>query len=81
MAALDPDIRHAEAGPEILPVSGRHECGPDNPLGARAIYLFDGKHDTHLRIHGTNQPQSIGSAASNGCFRMINDHVNDLTLG
>ena len=52
--------------------------GPDNPLGARAIYLFEGKHDTHLRIHGTNQPQSIGSAASNGCFRMINDHVIDL---
>jgi lipoprotein-anchoring transpeptidase ErfK/SrfK len=52
--------------------------GTDNPLGARAIYLYDGKHDTHLRIHGTNQPQSIGSAASNGCFRMINDHVIDL---
>ena len=52
--------------------------GPDNPLGARAIYLFQGKSDTHIRIHGTNQPQSIGSAASNGCFRMINDHVIDL---
>jgi lipoprotein-anchoring transpeptidase ErfK/SrfK len=52
--------------------------GTDNPLGARAIYLYDGKHDTHLRIHGTNQPQSIGSASSNGCFRMINDHVIDL---
>ena len=34
--------------------------GADNPLGARAIYLFQGKHDTHIRIHGTNQPQSIG---------------------
>jgi len=52
--------------------------GPDNPLGARAIYLYSGRQDTHLRIHGTNQPQSIGSAASNGCFRMINDHVIDL---
>jgi lipoprotein-anchoring transpeptidase ErfK/SrfK len=52
--------------------------GPDNPLGARAIYLFQGKSDTRIRIHGTNQPQSIGSAASNGCFRMINDHVIDL---
>lgn len=52
--------------------------GPDNPLGARAIYLYQGKQDTHIRIHGTNQPQSIGSAASNGCFRMINDHVMDL---
>jgi lipoprotein-anchoring transpeptidase ErfK/SrfK len=52
--------------------------GPENPLGARAIYLYQGKRDTHIRIHGTNQPQSIGSAASNGCFRMVNEHVMDL---
>jgi lipoprotein-anchoring transpeptidase ErfK/SrfK len=52
--------------------------GAENPLGARAIYLYQGKQDTHIRIHGTNQPQSIGSASSNGCFRMINDHVIDL---
>lgn len=52
--------------------------GPDNPLGARAIYLYEGRKDTHLRIHGTNQPQTIGTSASNGCFRMINDHVMDL---
>lgn len=52
--------------------------GAENPLGARAIYLFQGKRDTHIRIHGTNQPQSIGRAASNGCFRMVNEHVMDL---
>lgn len=52
--------------------------GGDNPLGARAIYLYDGKKDTHLRIHGTIAPQSIGTSASNGCFRMINEHVMDL---
>lgn len=52
--------------------------GPDNPLGARAIYLYQNKRDTHIRIHGTNQPQSIGTASSNGCFRMINEHVMDL---
>lgn len=52
--------------------------GPDNPLGARAIYLYQGRNDTYLRIHGTNQPKSIGSAASNGCFRMLNEHVIDL---
>jgi lipoprotein-anchoring transpeptidase ErfK/SrfK len=52
--------------------------GPDNPLGARAIYLYQGKSDTHVRIHGTNQPESIGTNASNGCFRMVNDHVKDL---
>lgn len=52
--------------------------GVDNPLGARAIYLYQGKKDTYLRIHGTNQPQTIGTSASNGCFRMVNDHVMDL---
>ncbi|MGC4025777.1 MAG: L,D-transpeptidase [Mesorhizobium sp.] len=52
--------------------------GGENPLGARAIYLYDGKKDTHLRIHGTIAPQSIGTNSSNGCFRMINDHVIDL---
>lgn len=52
--------------------------GVTNPLGARAIYLYDGKKDTYLRIHGTNQPETIGTSASNGCFRMVNDHVIDL---
>ncbi|HHZ07783.1 MAG TPA: L,D-transpeptidase [Rhizobiales bacterium] len=52
--------------------------GPDNPLGARAMYLYQGKKDTHVRIHGTNQPQTIGTNSSNGCFRMINEHVKDL---
>lgn len=52
--------------------------GPKNPLGARAIYLYQGKQDTYLRIHGTNAPETIGTASSNGCFRMINEHVIDL---
>jgi len=52
--------------------------GGENPLGARAIYLYQGKTDTHLRIHGTIAPQTIGTSASNGCFRMINEHVMDL---
>ncbi|MBA3448488.1 MAG: L,D-transpeptidase [Pseudaminobacter sp.] len=52
--------------------------GAENPLGARAIYLYQGKKDTHIRIHGTNQPQTIGTNSSNGCFRMVNDHVMDL---
>jgi lipoprotein-anchoring transpeptidase ErfK/SrfK len=52
--------------------------GPTNPLGARAIYLYDGPKDTYLRIHGTTQPWTIGTAASNGCFRMVNEHVIDL---
>ena len=52
--------------------------GPDNPLGARAIYLFKGKRDTLYRIHGTNAPQSIGRAVSSGCIRMLNEEVIDL---
>ena len=52
--------------------------GPNNPLGARAIYLYEGNKDTYLRIHGTTQPWTIGTAASNGCFRMVNEHVIDL---
>ena len=54
------------------------EGGPDNPLGARALYLYDGNRDTYLRVHGTPQPWSIGTSASSGCVRMVNDHVMDL---
>lgn len=53
--------------------------GPNNPLGARALYLYDeAGRDTYLRIHGTNQPATIGSAVSNGCARLTNEHVKDL---
>ena len=52
--------------------------GPDNPLGARALYLFQNGRDTYFRIHGTTQPETIGQSASNGCIRMLNDHVIDL---
>ena len=52
--------------------------GPNNPLGARALYLYaDGK-DTLYRIHGTNEPSSIGKAMSSGCIRMLNQDVADL---
>jgi lipoprotein-anchoring transpeptidase ErfK/SrfK len=52
--------------------------GPDNPLGARALYLFDGNKDTLYRIHGTNEPEKIGHAVSSGCIRMRNIDVVDL---
>ncbi|WP_371157496.1 L,D-transpeptidase [Jannaschia sp. 2305UL9-9] len=53
--------------------------GPNNPLGARALYLFEpGRGDTYLRIHGTNAPGTIGSAVSNGCARLVNDQAVDL---
>lgn len=52
--------------------------GPKNPLGARALYLYSGNRDSLLRIHGTPGPQSVGTRVSNGCVRMINEHVIDL---
>jgi lipoprotein-anchoring transpeptidase ErfK/SrfK len=51
---------------------------PQNPLGARALYLFKGGRDTMFRIHGTNAPSSIGTAASSGCIRMLNHEVIEL---
>jgi lipoprotein-anchoring transpeptidase ErfK/SrfK len=48
--------------------------GPNNPLGARALYLGGSLY----RIHGTNQPHTIGQAVSSGCIRMLNDEVIDL---
>jgi lipoprotein-anchoring transpeptidase ErfK/SrfK len=52
--------------------------GLDNPLGARALYLFNGDKDTLFRIHGTNEPDTIGQAVSSGCIRMLNADVIDL---
>jgi lipoprotein-anchoring transpeptidase ErfK/SrfK len=52
--------------------------GPQNPMGARALYLFEGNKDTLYRIHGTNQPEYIGQAISSGCIRMTNEDVIDL---
>jgi len=52
--------------------------GPHNPMGARALYLYQGNKDTLYRIHGTNQPEYIGQAISSGCIRMTNEDVIDL---
>jgi lipoprotein-anchoring transpeptidase ErfK/SrfK len=52
--------------------------GPENPLGARALYLNANGVDTLFRIHGTNDPKSIGKAMSSGCIRMLNEDVADL---
>jgi lipoprotein-anchoring transpeptidase ErfK/SrfK len=64
--------------PEMLkrrPDLPRHMVGgPDNPLGARAIYLGNSLY----RIHGTNEYDTIGTGVSSGCFRMTNDDVIDL---
>ncbi|KAA2234730.1 L,D-transpeptidase [Salinarimonas soli] len=52
--------------------------GLDNPLGARALYLYQGGRDTLYRIHGTNEPWSIGQAVSSGCIRLLNQDIYDL---
>jgi lipoprotein-anchoring transpeptidase ErfK/SrfK len=52
--------------------------GIDNPLGARAFYLYDNHGDTMYRIHGTNQPDTIGQAVSSGCIRLLNEDIVDL---
>lgn len=54
---------------------GGHEM---NPMGARALYLYQGNRDTLYRIHGTPQPWTIGQAFGSGCIRMLNDHAIDL---
>ncbi|MCB1535722.1 MAG: L,D-transpeptidase [Rhodoblastus sp.] len=57
----------------------RHMAGGiDNPLGARAMYLYSGKRDVGYRIHGSNEPDTIGQAVSSGCIRMLNADVEDL---
>jgi lipoprotein-anchoring transpeptidase ErfK/SrfK len=58
--------------------AGGMDGGTDNPLGARALYLFKEGKDTLYRIHGTNEPNTIGHAVSAGCIRMMNQDVIDL---
>ncbi len=53
-------------------------AGPNNPLGARALYLWQGSKDTLYRIHGTNEPWTIGKDVSAGCIRMTNADIIDL---
>jgi lipoprotein-anchoring transpeptidase ErfK/SrfK len=74
--------------PDWVPTSGeqarlgpfpkRVVGGAANPLGARALYLFQGNTDTLYRIHGTNQPEYIGQSVSSGCIRMTNPDAIDL---
>ncbi|NUS67944.1 MAG: L,D-transpeptidase [Ensifer adhaerens] len=71
------EMRRREAAKgRILPIT--QEGGIDNPLGARAMYLYKGGRDTIFRIHGTNQPWTIGQNMSSGCIRMMNEDVEHL---
>lgn len=72
--------RHPELKPQLDKLqSGMGVAGGErNPLGARAMYLWQGNKDTQFRIHGTLEPHSIGTNASSGCIRMINQDAIDL---
>ena len=52
--------------------------GIGNPLGARALYLYRGNQDTDFRLHGTNEPETIGTKVSSGCIRLFNHDIIDL---
>lgn len=69
-------IARERANGHILPPF--MEGGINNPLGARALYLFNGRGDSGFRIHGTNQPWTIGLNMSSGCIRMMNRDVEHL---
>ncbi|WP_353644962.1 L,D-transpeptidase [Mesorhizobium sp. WSM2239] len=64
--------------PRLVQYAGGVPGGPNNPLGARALYLYRGGRDTMFRIHGTNEPWSIGTSVSSGCIRLTNDDIIDL---
>lgn len=67
--------------PELEPYSvanGGMKPGPGNPMGARALYLFQDGIDTLYRVHGDASPQELGRAVSSGCIRMLNQDVIDL---
>lgn len=67
-----------EREPELEQYAGGMEPGLQNPLGARALYLYQGKKDTLYRLHGTSEVDSIGRAVSSGCIRLLHQDIIDL---
>ncbi|ATU92036.1 L,D-transpeptidase [Phyllobacterium zundukense] len=61
--------------PRLLQYANGVPGGPNNPLGARALYLYRDGRDTLFRLHGTNEPWLIGQAVSNGCIRLTNEDI------
>ena len=76
LSAIAPEM--IERKPELAKWEKGQPGGPTNPLGARALYLTTNGIDYGYRIHGTPEWQSIGSNASSGCIRMINQDIIDL---
>jgi lipoprotein-anchoring transpeptidase ErfK/SrfK len=64
--------------PRYRAYAGGMPGGIENPLGARALYLYRGGTDTYFRLHGTTEPETIGSAVSSGCIRLFNHDIIDL---
>src|SRR5215471_14347281 len=79
-----PTAEMLERKPEIRPHMAQLRSGlgmkggPENPIGARALYLWSGNKDTLYRIHGTNEPSTIGTNVSSGCIRLTNEDIVDL---
>jgi len=73
-----PTANMMAAMPRYRSYAGGMAGGLDNPLGARALYLYRDGHDTYFRLHGTNEPESIGHAVSSGCIRLFNQDIIDL---
>jgi lipoprotein-anchoring transpeptidase ErfK/SrfK len=67
-----------ERQPELEKYRKGQAPGLDNPLGARALYIFEGNRDTLYRLHGTNEPWTIGKSVSSGCIRLFNQDIIDL---
>lgn len=76
--AWTPPPEMIERDPRLTKFADGMPGGVGNPLGARALYLYDGGRDTLYRIHGTNEPWTIGLNVSSGCIRLVNDDVTDL---
>ncbi|OCJ07899.1 oxidoreductase [Rhizobium sp. AC44/96] len=73
-----PTASMIERKPRLAQYAGGVPGGPNNPLGAAALYLYRGSEDTKFRLHGTNEPWLIGQAVSNGCIRLTNEDIVDL---
>jgi lipoprotein-anchoring transpeptidase ErfK/SrfK len=73
-----PQAEMIERQPELEKYRNGMEPGLENPLGARALYIFEGGRDTIYRVHGTMEVWSIGKAVSSGCVRLLNQDIIDL---
>jgi len=73
-----PPAEMIDRKPELEKYRGGMAPGPDNPLGARSMYLFADGRDTLYRLHGTPEWQSIGKSMSSGCIRFLNHDIIDL---